>query len=191
MTGGVSGQPMDEEGFEQLFASHFPDVWRFARRRTATTEDADDVTAETFAVAWRRRGEVPAAEARPWLFGVARNVLSNHWRSGERRTRLQSRLVESALTWSEVAEDRIQEKTLWLALASLSEDDRDLLIMRAWDELAVTEIAAVLGCTPNAASSRLHKARRRLAAELQRQEAGSDGHVVVNPRLTERSDREH
>jgi RNA polymerase sigma-70 factor (ECF subfamily) len=63
---------------------------------------------------------------------------------------------------------------LWRALARLSSEDRDLLIMRAWDELPVTEMAGLLGCTPNAVSLRLHKARRRLADALDRTEsAGS------------------
>jgi RNA polymerase sigma-70 factor (ECF subfamily) len=60
--------------------------------------------------------------------------------------------------------------TLWSALSALSADDRELLNMRAWDELAVGEIATILGCTANAASGRLHKARIRLAEELRRYE---------------------
>jgi RNA polymerase sigma-70 factor (ECF subfamily) len=79
---------------------------------------------------------------------------------------------------------------VWRALSALTGEDRELLIMRAWDEMSVTEIALLLDCTPNAVSSRLHKARRRLTVELQRQEAASDGHVEASPRLDERSDRD-
>ena len=66
--------------------------------------------------------------------------------------------------------DRVEpierDDALWHALAELSGDDRDLLLMRAWDQLSVTDIAVLLECTANAVSLRLHKARNRLKAEL-------------------------
>ncbi len=81
---------MTEEQFRALFAANFHDVWSYARRRTGSASAADDVTAETFAVAWRRRDEIHG-EARLWLFGVARNLLSNQRREQLRRERLQRR----------------------------------------------------------------------------------------------------
>ena len=87
---------MPEEPFEAHFQQHFEAIWSFARRRTASSADADDVAAETFAVAWRRRGEVPDSDLRPWLFVVARNVLLNHHRSAERQSRLHQRLSDMA-----------------------------------------------------------------------------------------------
>jgi hypothetical protein len=83
---------MLDESFQQLFADHFPDVWRFARRRTPSSEDADDVAAETFAVAWRRRHDLPEDEARPWLFGVR----ATFWRTiGDR----ESGKTDSSCGW--------------------------------------------------------------------------------------------
>lgn len=168
---------MDEAGFRALFAAQFDDVWRFARRRTSSAADADDVTAETFAVAWRRRGDLPPDdEARLWLFGTARHVLANHRRGDRRRSGLGARLSVVPAPPGPgdpgvVAVDHDQDaRALWSALASLSADDRDLLIMRAWDDLAVTDMATLLDCSPNAVSVRLTKARRRLADAL---DAGS------------------
>lgn len=163
---------MDEAGFRALFSAAFDDVWRFARRRTSSATDADDVAAETFAVAWRRRADLPEDKVRLWLFGTARHVLANQHRGDRRRLGLGARLAavpsppgpaDPAVV---VADEDHDARALWTALASLPDDDRDLLVMRAWDELAVTEMAVLLGCSPNAVSVRLTKARRRLADAL-------------------------
>ena len=82
-----------EETFRRLYAAHFDAVLGFALRRTDRPEDAADVTADTFLVAWRRLAHVPAGqEQRPRLYGVARRVLANHRRGDRRRTHLGERL---------------------------------------------------------------------------------------------------
>jgi RNA polymerase sigma-70 factor (ECF subfamily) len=168
---------MTVETFGDLFAANFADVWRFARRRVDSGPEADDIAAETFAVAWRRRDELPAATARLWLFGVARLVLANHRRDHDRRGRLHLKLAGAApiSTWARPPSDEL----LWPALAALAEDDRELLLMRAWDELSVPEIADVLEISAANVSSRLHKARRRLDAEIRRRDPDALGHVPV------------
>ncbi len=165
---------MDEDQFRHLVDEHFSDLWQFARRRCISAEDADDLTAETFAVAWRRRDDLPGGDgARLWLFGIARLVLANQRRSTGRLHRLHNRVEAVAPTLRPVADpaDVVVEGAgdpLLAALATLVPEDRDLLMMRAWDGLAVTEIAVLLDVTPNAISVRLSKARARLAAELDR-----------------------
>ena len=166
---------VDDAAFRELFDAHLADVWRYARRRCATSADADDVAGETFAVAWRRRADLPPGEgdARLWLLGTARRVLANQRRSQGRQHRLRTRAAGLAAP-PPVEAGSHEGGELWRALARLSPEDRDLLIMRAWDELPVQEMAVLLGCTPNAVSLRLHKARRRLADALHRTEsAGS------------------
>jgi DNA-directed RNA polymerase specialized sigma24 family protein len=82
-----------ETRFRRLYAEHGREVLAYALRRTADAEDAADIAAETFLVAWRRTGEVPAgAEARLWLYGVARRTLANQRRGERRRDRLAQRL---------------------------------------------------------------------------------------------------
>ncbi len=187
-------QPSDEARFEALFAANFDDVWRFARRRCASGSDADDIAAQVFAVAWRRRDDAPAETVRLWLFGVARNVLANHHRSGDRAQRLRSRLAgerQAPATGSigdVVTDDR--DERLRYAIGQLNDDDREVLIMRYWDELAVIEIAALLDRTPNAVSMRLHKSRRRLADEIDGKELTGDRHVVVDSRHGSEDDDE-
>src|ERR1700754_806724 len=84
-----------ERRFRQLFEAEARSVLGYALRRTEAREDAADVVAETFAVAWRRIADVPpGAQARPWLYGVARRVLANQRRGELRRRRLADRLRE-------------------------------------------------------------------------------------------------
>jgi RNA polymerase sigma-70 factor, ECF subfamily len=160
-----------------LFEAHFADIWKFVRRRCGSSHDADDVTAETFAVAWRRRDELPGDDVRLWLFGVARRVLANQRRSAQRQERVRLRLAET--TVEEVSVDVTGESTADVrrALETLSEDERDLLIMQAWDGLSIGEMAVLLGCSGNAVSLRLFKARRKLARELSRKGNLGSGHV--------------
>jgi RNA polymerase sigma-70 factor (ECF subfamily) len=161
--------------FKAMFDQHLPAVWRFARRRCESSADADDVAAETFAVAWRRRADAPPPdEMALWLFGVARRVLANQRRANDRRGQLQLRLVGAAARTPAAppADHRLNHRTgLAEALASLHPDDRELLLLRAWDGLGIQEIAGLLGCSQNAASIRLHRARGRLARAL---ESGDD-----------------
>ncbi len=163
------------DGFRALVDCHLDPVWRFARRRCDSAEDADDIVAETFAVAWRRRADLPPGEeVGLWLFGVARRVLANQRRTLERRERLHVRLAAVAPSDPPAADpadaDLGDRPRLADALDRLDPDDRDLLVLRAWDGLAVQDIAVLLGCTPNAASIRLHRARGRLAALLELKE---------------------
>ncbi len=74
------------------------------------------------------------------------------------------------------------DEVVWEALASLSPEDRELLLLRAWDGLDVADIATVLGIAASTVSSRLYKAKRRLAGELQRRESGSGGQVWTGSR---------
>jgi len=163
---------VEEDEFAALYRAHGADVWRFARRRCGSADEADDATAEAFAVAWRRREDLPPSsdETRLWLLGTTRRVLANQHRSARRRAGLDSRLAAGPpmLGPADPADVVGEADPLWVALASLPADQRDLLVMRAWDGLGVTEIAALLGCTPNAASIRLTRARDRLAAALGR-----------------------
>lgn len=154
--------------FRAVFDANFDDVWRFVRRRCACADDADDVAAQVFAVAWRRRRELPSDEtARLWLFGVARNTLANQRRGDRRRVRLRLRL--GAIRPEGHREEPLAEPLdadVAAALNALSDLDRAVVTMRCWDGLGVGEIAVVLDTTPNAVSVRLHRARRQLAAVL-------------------------
>jgi RNA polymerase sigma-70 factor, ECF subfamily len=157
-----------ETRFNQLYEEHFDAVRAYAWRRDPDT--SDDVVAETFLVAWRRLDEVPS-DAAPWLFGVARNVRLNLLRGDRRREALADRLRTAASAQAEPTDER---GALAGALASLSERDREVILLTAWEGLDHGEIAAVLGCSRTAARVRLHRARRRLAAALAHPPAASE-----------------
>jgi RNA polymerase sigma factor (sigma-70 family) len=160
----VLPQVRRQERFERLFDDNYGAVAGYARRRAALG-DADDVVAETFLTAWRRLEEVPA-EAKPWLLGVARRVLANQRRAAGRRAALTDRVANEPQTVLHVPEGR----PIVRALASLSEGDREVLLLAAWDGLSSEEAAASLGCSKAAAQVRLHRAKRRLRTALERLE---------------------
>jgi RNA polymerase sigma factor (sigma-70 family) len=157
--------------FERLYDRFSPDVAMYALRR-ADRETAQDAVAETFIVAWRRLDDVPGSDPLPWLYGVARRVLANQRRSASRLAALRQRLEPEGAPASRVA-----DHALAAALQQLSEADRELLMLIAWEGLSPTEAAVALGCSDGACRVRLHRARRRLAAALQTTPT-SEEHIV-------------
>lgn len=86
-----------DERLTQLFELHYDEVLAYCARRTRR-EDADDIAAEVFAVAWRRIDDIQWETIRPWLFGVARRVLANRWRSVRRWSSLNRKIAGLAKT---------------------------------------------------------------------------------------------
>jgi RNA polymerase sigma-70 factor (ECF subfamily) len=159
--------------FERLFRVHVDAVHRYAWRRDSA--GADDVVAETFAIAWRRLADVPAGSGElPWLLAVARRVRANALRGERRRAALTERLgSESLAAHGITASDEIG---LHEALARLPERDRELLMLVYWEGLDHSATAMVMGTTRANVTVRLHRARRRLQRELQ--DIGGD-HAVA------------
>jgi RNA polymerase sigma-70 factor (ECF subfamily) len=160
--------------FEHMFRSHYRNVAAYARRR-APTDVADDVTAETFLVAWRRLDEVPR-EALPWLLRVARNALLNEHRSRRRREALAVRVASLQAQVAESTPDTAKDWSVLDALAKLTLAEREVLTLILWEGLKVSEAASVLGCSPVTARVRLSRARRRLKQWLD-QSAGNTTHA--------------
>lgn len=151
--------------FEELYAAHRGRVYGYVLRR-AEPDAAGDIIAETFLTAWRRLEEIPAGqEARLWLYAVARRVMANHRRGERRRSELANRLRRELSTVEISEEPTADLDELAAAFSRLSETDREVLALEAWEGLEPGEIAAVLGCSRNAARIRLHRARRRLAQQ--------------------------
>ena len=157
----------DRRAFERLFCGYQLAVHRYAFRRVGATA-VDDVVAETFLVAWRRREEI-VGDPLPWLLGVARRVCANHLRTSVRQASLGRRLAAESLPFSEdvpIADGRLRR-----ALGQLGEHDREALLLVAWDGLSNSDAARVLGCTAAAFAVRLHRARVRLARALDEADA--------------------
>lgn len=149
-----------DRAFDALFASAAPEVLAYALRRAASPSDAEDAVAETFLIAWRRLDVMPRDDAAVlWLYAVCRRVLANQRRSQQRRWRLFDRLRQGPESIMDPGQS--EDGPAVDALARLRPDDQELLRLVAWEELSHTEIAQVLGITPNAVAIRLHRARRR------------------------------
>jgi RNA polymerase sigma-70 factor (ECF subfamily) len=159
-----------EARFRRLYADHGREILAYALRRVSDPEDAADVVAETFLVAWRRAVDVPPGEqARLWLYGVARRTLANQRRGERRRERLTERLrADLAPALAEPPE--LPGSDVLAALERLGPDDREVLRLSTWEELSPSEAATVLGISAVAARSRLHRARRRLRRALVKEE---------------------
>ena len=151
--------------FEQLFDAHCWTVRAYVLRR-APSASVEDVVAETFLVAWRRLdslGEDPL----PWLLGVARRVLANHLRAERRRGALTSRLASLLPApppdWDPPA---AMSDELAVAMVRLSAQEREALLLVAWEGLEPSRAARAAGCSAAAFRARLHRARRHVAAAL-------------------------
>ncbi len=162
--------PLDADSrFESCFRDHYAAVLAFAIRRLSDRATGEDVAAETFAVAWRRRELIPD-EPLPWLYGIALRVAANQRRSGERRRRLGERLEHEATSRPsapEPADAMHRRDSFARAFGRLDEPEREVLRLVAWEGLNTREAAAVLGCSAAAFRVRLHRARRRLAKHLE------------------------
>lgn len=140
-----------------------PRVAAYARRHVPA-DDVQDVVAETFLQAWRRWGDVPHPPI-AWLVGTARKVIGNHLRSQGRRTALQERLVlldAAALSATDAGLVATERMTALESLAALPEDQREALLLVAWDGLTPDEAATALGIRGGTLRVRAHRARKAL-----------------------------
>jgi RNA polymerase sigma-70 factor, ECF subfamily len=144
---------------EALFSDHAAALRAYARRRVAKGA-ADDVVSDVFVVAWRRLEEVPD-DALPWLLACAQRIIANQRRTIRRQAALLERLTHERAC-SAHAHERT-DSVLGEALAALSEGDREVLMLVAWEGLEPERAAVVVGCSRRAFAMRLHRARRRLA----------------------------
>jgi RNA polymerase sigma factor (sigma-70 family) len=156
-----------QQRFEAAYAAHRGPILGYVLRRTANPDDAADVIAETFLTAWRRLDDLPPGpQARLWLYGVARRILANHHRGERRAAALAGRLRADLAAAYQPPEHTGELAHIAEAFRRLPGADRELLTLTAWEGLDHGQIAVVLGCSRNAVRIRLHRARRRLAAEL-------------------------
>ncbi len=169
---------LERERFERCFRAHYADVLAFAIRRLSDRAGAEDATSEVFAVAWRRRDRIPDP-ALPWLYAVALRVIANQYRSTRRRHDLDLKLTHEAGVGA-AAEDPVdsldRRDSFAAAFSQLSEPEREVLRLVAWEGLSTGDAARAFGCSAGAFRVRLHRARRRLAKHL-----AAAGHLAVEP----------
>jgi RNA polymerase sigma factor (sigma-70 family) len=158
-----------QERFRAIYETVGPRLLAYALRRTSSPEDAADVAAETFGIAWRRLDDVPEGDdSILWFYATARRVLANHYRSARRRSelvdRLGSHLNAALITEEAVDADRVAALA---ALRRLDDGDRELLMLASWEGLGSVDLSRLLNCSKTAVRLRLHRARARLAGEME------------------------
>lgn len=161
-----------EAWFNRLYERNHRPVLAYCLRRTGQA-DADDAVSEVFAVAWRRRDDVPDGDrALPWLYGVARRVLSHQRRSAGRHRKLAEKITlmrEPPPPGPEhVVIQRQEYVDVRAAVDCLRHGDREVLLLAAWEGLSHAAIALVLGCSQAAVDKRLARAKQRLAKQYKR-----------------------
>jgi RNA polymerase sigma-70 factor, ECF subfamily len=142
--------------FEQIYSEHVAAIRGYVRRR-APEDVVDDVVADVFLVCWRRLDDVPR-DALPWLYAVAHKTLAN-----DRRRRARTAHVPIDVGHEP---EPVGDSALARAFADLSDVDREVLRLVAWEGLSLRDAARVLDCSPVACRVRYHRAKSRLAARL-------------------------
>jgi RNA polymerase sigma factor (sigma-70 family) len=168
---------LEPERFAVLFDRHAPHIHRYLARR-AGRQVADDLVAETFLTAFAKRDryDLGYSDARPWLYGIATNLVGQHHRDEAR----QYRIMQRAVAEPEVPDhaDRVaagvtaqaMRALLEAALAGLPAGDRDVLLLIAWEQLTYQEVSRALAIPAGTVRSRLHRARAKVRQVL----AGTD-----------------
>jgi len=147
--------------FEALFRQNADTVLSYATRRS-DPDTAQEVVAETFAVAWRRLDVVPDP-AIGWLLGVARKVLANQRRSRARAESLTLRIVSGSVASADDPAEVVDARlSVQAAIDRLLPAEREVLELLAWEGLSPAQAAEALGCSRAAIAVRMHRARRRL-----------------------------
>lgn len=175
----MSSENDRRQRFEAVAEEVFEPLQRYLRRRTSPA-DAEDLLADVMLTVWRRLDDIPTDGVLPWCYGIARRALANHRRGRRRHLRLVERI--GSQPDRSVAPDPADDgpdPELAMALSSLSDEDREVLRLWAWEQLEPREIAPVLGLTVNAATLRLSRARKRLARSLAGQNPSASGHRPV------------
>jgi RNA polymerase sigma factor (sigma-70 family) len=181
--GAVIADSLDSPGaFGVIFDRHGSTLLRFLARRVDPA-DAEDLLGEVFRIAFERRStfDRDRDSARPWLYGIAANVVAKHHRSEARRLRAMARVSAGRLLDDDPAERAVAAADAgarWVrvmdAIGTLPEAERKVLLLFAWEELSYDEIALALGVPVGTVRSRLSRGRARLAALTRERDMTTD-----------------
>ena len=167
----IQSSIVDAGAFAVIFDRHFRAISRFLRGRVGG-QLAEDLASETFVVAFGRRHayDLSREDARPWLYGIAVNLLREHRRAEERRLRAYARVPADLAETSAELGDRI-DSTVSAALLDLSYEERNLILLLAWADLTYEQLADALGLPVGTIRSRVSRVRTKLRARLEPFEA--------------------
>jgi RNA polymerase sigma factor (sigma-70 family) len=163
----IAASRVDPAVFAEIYDRHAGAIVRFLVRRVGG--DGDELLGEVFRIAFERRAsfDTGRADAAPWLYGIATNLVAKHRRSAARRARALARvdrdrpddeverivaMIDADRRWPEVS----------ALIAALPAGEREVVLLYAWEDLSYEEIAVTLEIPVGTVRSRLNRARRRL-----------------------------
>jgi RNA polymerase sigma factor (sigma-70 family) len=169
----IAASSLDPERFALVFQRHAEAVGRYAARRLGA-EAAQDIVAETFLLAFQQRAcyDVARLDARPWLYGIAGNLIRRHRRA---EVRMFDALARSGFdpvadSFADLTDDRLaaagSARRIAIALAALNPGQRDVVLLVAWADLTYDQVAEALGIPEGTVRSRMNRARSQLRAAL-------------------------
>lgn len=160
----TKGVPTIDDAFERAYRQHLPAVSGYLYRRVER-RFVEDLAADVFAIAWRRRAAVTGGEELPWLYRIAANVVANHRRKQATGVALFAvlRPPDSAPSAEEIV---VEDAALAEAWGGLRPREREILALALVEDLPISDVAIALGISANAASIRLSRSRAKLAAAL-------------------------
>jgi RNA polymerase sigma-70 factor (ECF subfamily) len=169
----IAASLSDPEQFVGIFERHFEAIHRYAARRLGGAM-ADDLASQVFTIAFERRRsfDLTALDARPWLYGIASNLVRGHRRAEGRQLAAMSRLATEPIEApgdgeSDALLHRRERACMARALNRLDRRQRDVLLLYCWAGLSHAEIALALKIPPGTVASRLSRARQRVRAALE------------------------
>jgi RNA polymerase sigma-70 factor (ECF subfamily) len=156
--------PTADDSFVAAYAQHLPAVSAYLSRRVER-RFVEDLAADVFAVAWRKRDAVTSGEELPWLYRIAANLVANHRRKQAASASFIAglRAADSAPAAEDIV---VADQSLAEAWKQLPPKDREVLALAVLEDLPVATIAVALGVSPNAVSIRLHRAKKTLGSLL-------------------------
>jgi len=164
---------VDKPEFDTLFAANFVKVQRYVERRIGDRSAAEEITAETFLLAWNRRSRSDITL--PWLYQAASYKIADHTKRSRRRQQVEEALLrlEEEAPEAMPALDRL---ALHDALRALGPRERDAVMLAYWERLSAAEIGQVLGLSEGAVWTTLSRARAKLHNQLLPETAAPGGH---------------
>jgi RNA polymerase sigma-70 factor (ECF subfamily) len=168
------GGPVDKPEFDSLFAANFVKVQRYVERRIGDQSAAEEITAETFLLAWNRRARTQITL--PWLYQTASHKIADHSKRQRRRQQAEDALLRLEEEAPE-AMSMLDRLELHRALHALAPREREAVMLTYWEGLSAAEIGEVLGISEQAVWTTMSRARTKLR-----------GHLVADPMPTEGGD---
>lgn len=161
-------QRLDERALGQIHDRYYPEIYRYALYRTNRTEVAEDVASEVFTRLLQalHNGRAPRTTLRGWLYGVASNLIADHYRRAPRESLPLDENFEAPGSPAAEAELRLRQREVQAAMRQLTREQQETLALRFGEGLSVEETAAILGKSLNAVKALQFRALEALRRVL-------------------------